>query len=70
MPLYWWLKVFHNPPYSPPSDPKHGNVPLDQSNEPIGWPRSNLSWGSFLLPWYPLGDDLCHKCIEETKVGE
>jgi len=25
-----------NPPYSPPLDPRHGNVPLDQSNEPIG----------------------------------
>jgi hypothetical protein len=26
----------NNPPYSPPSDPRHGNVPLDQSNEPLG----------------------------------
>jgi hypothetical protein len=25
-----------NPSYSPPSDPKHVNVPLDRSNEPVG----------------------------------
>jgi len=39
---------------SPTLDLGSGIVPPNQPNEPLGWPKSNLGWGPFLPPWYPL----------------